>query len=235
MRSRSIGIACATGALLAVAPPANASAAPSACTRIATISSKSGVTDHNFTKAPDANGSFAIPLAASRLHRGHAYELGSAKATITFGAVNFLVSAGSVFSLGCFGQVVGGPLLPSLHLQSGSVRVAGSVHHPGGVDTTEALATPVLGYAHRLRFTVTRKLTTPSELTEKGMFFDTHGFLEAPLGRTSVVTDGAGYTNITPYVGTRPGTCRHADSATLRSTGRANHNFTGSADYHGLH
>lgn len=234
-RTKSTVMLGAICAGLGVLAPAAASAAPSACHGSAKISARAGVIDHNFTAAPDAQGSFASPLAASTLHRGHAYQLGRSRATVTFESVRFEVKARSVFSLGCFGQVVGGPLLPSLHLQSGSVRVSGSVSHPGGVDTTEALANPVLGYKHRLAFTVIRKLATPSQLTEAGMFFDARGFLEAPLGTSTVRTNGAGYTNITPYVGANPGTCRHADSAVLKSTGRKNHNFAGSASYHGLH
>jgi hypothetical protein len=234
MRSNLTGLACALGALLALALPAAASATPSACHQPATISSTTGVTDHNFTKAPDASGSFATPLTAPTLFVGHAYQLGG-RATVGFAGRRFELSAGSVFSLGCFGQVVGGPLLPSLHLQSGSIRLSGSRSHPGGIDTTEALANPVLGYSHRLTFTIRRKLNTPSELNEAGMFYDVRGFINAPLGKTTVTTDGAGYTNITPYVGSSPGTCRHAHSAQLKSTGRKNHNFAGNASYHGLH
>ncbi|MEA2145509.1 MAG: hypothetical protein QOG59_1096 [Solirubrobacteraceae bacterium] len=231
-RAIVLGSICAG---LATALPAVASAAPHACQQRASISSRTGVIDHNFTHAPDAQGSFATPLAGLPLHVGHAYQLGASNVIIKFGETRFAVRARSVFSLGCYGQVVGGPLLPSLHLQSGSVRVAASVSHPGGVDTTEALANPVLGYSHRLTFTVTRRLTVPAQMTEPGMFFDTRGYINAPLGTTTVATLGTGYTNITPYVGAKPGTCRHADSARLRSTGRARHNFTGLATYHGLH
>jgi hypothetical protein len=234
MRPKPTLIACAVGSVLAVALPAVASAAPHPCRGPATISSPRGVTDHNFTRPPDTGGSFATPLRTSTLRVGHAFQLGNSKATVLFDGVRFSVKAGSVFSLGCYGQVVGGPLLPSLHLQSGSVRVSDSARNPGGVDTTEALANPVLDYGHRLTFTVNRALSNPSELTEKGMFFDAHGFLEAPLGRTTVVTDGAGYTNITPYVGVNPGTCRHADGAELITTGHSKHYFTGRASYHGL-
>jgi hypothetical protein len=234
MRPKPTLIACAIASVLAVALPCVASAKPSPCHGPATISSRHDVTDHDFTSAPDANGSFATPLSTSTLYPGHVYQLGSAKATVRFEGVRFSIKARSVFSLGCFGQVVGGPLMPSLHLQSGSVRMSDTVRNPGGVDTTEALAGPVLHYSHRLTFRVSRRLSRHSELTEKGMFFDARGFLEAPLGRTTVVTDGAGYTNITPYVGADPGTCRHAASAELVTTGRRDHNFTGSASYHGL-
>ena len=53
--------------------------------------------------------------------------------------------------------------------------------------------------------------------------------------RTTAVADGAAYANITPYVGVKPDTCRHANSAELASTGLKNHNYTGNAAYHGLH
>ncbi len=230
-----VAVSIAVLAMLAVSLPAVAGAAPSACQGPATISAAKGITDHNFTERPDANGSFATPLVTPMLHPGHAYQLGRSDATVTFRHVRFAIQSGSVFSLGCYGQVVGGPLLPSLHLQAGSVRVTGSVDHPGGLDTVEALANPALGYAHALTFTVKRTLSTPSKLTETGMFLDARGFLEAPLGRTTITTDGAGYTNVTPYVGPSPGTCRHADSAELTSTRRQNHNFTGRASYQGLH
>jgi hypothetical protein len=77
------------------------------------------------------------------------------------------MTGGSVISLTCFGHVVGGPLLPSLRLQAGSVRVSSSLSRQGGVVTVEALANPVAGYAHRFSFTVSRELATRSPLTEK--------------------------------------------------------------------
>ena len=180
-------------------------------------------------------GSFANPLADRALHRGHAYQLGRAKATVRFGGVRFELKGRAVFSLGCYGQVVGGPLLPSLHLQSGSVRVFGSVSDPGGVDTTEALANPVLGYKHRLSFTVTRRLTTPAQLTEAGMFFDTRGVPRSAAGYEHRTNRWRGVHQHHSLRRRKPGTCRHADSAVLRTTGRKNHNFAGSASYHGLH
>jgi len=208
--------ACVCGivaASLAVGLPSAGAAATPHCHGNATTSSTAGITDHDFTRVPGPTGTLASPLASSTLRFGHVYQLGDAGATVTFGGVRFGASAGTVLSLGCFGQVVGGPLLPSMRLESGSVTVFSSVRHPGGVDTVEALANPVLGYPRPLRFTVTRKLTTAGPPTEEGMFLDAGRFIEAPLGTTTVVTDGVGYTNVTPYVGASPGECRHAERA----------------------
>lgn len=235
MRSASAFVCGLAAAVLVVGLPSAASAGGTHCRGSATISATAGITDHDFIGIPGPTGTLASPLASPTLRFGHVYQLGGTRATVTFGDVRFLATAGTVLSLGCFGQVVGGPLLPSLRLESGSVTVFGSVSHPGGVDTVEALANPVLGYPRPLRFTVTRKLTTAGPPTEEGMFLDAGRFIEAPLGTTTVVTDGAGYTNITPYVGPNPGSCRHADTAQLRTTGRRNRNFAGTAKYGGLH
>jgi hypothetical protein len=234
MRSAS-AFACGLAVALLVVLPSAASARASHCHGNATISAVAGITDHNFIGQPGPTGTLASPLASPTLRFGHVYQLGNTRATVTFGDVRFLATAETVLSLGCFGQVVGGPLLPSLRLESGSVTVLGSVDHPGGVDTVEALANPVLGYPRPLRFTVTRKLTVAGPPSEEGMFLDAGHFIEAPLGTTTVVTDGAGYTNITPYVGESPGSCRHAERAQLRTTGRRNRNFAGTAKYLGLH
>jgi hypothetical protein len=234
-RLRAIVVIGAITAPLMTALPAAAAPASSTCHRPATISSRAGVIDHNFTRAPDASGSFATPLAVSTLRVGHVYQAGAINVTVAVGATRFVVRPRTVFSLGCYGQVAGGPLLPSLHLVSGSIRVANTARSPGGVDTTEALANPVLGYSHRLTFVVERRLTTASGLNERSMFFDARGFINAPLGTTTIATLGAGYTNVTPYVGAHPGTCRHAQSARLSTTGRRPHSFAGRASYHGLH
>lgn len=122
------------------------------------------------------------------------------------------VTAGTFVSMSCFGFAAGDPVNnPALYVLQGTATVHDRGSRPLGIVTIEALVGPApQQQGQRLNFTA-------GEHYGKHMPSTTH---VTTLRHTP-------YINITPYVGPEPGTCRHAISATLVSSGAA-----GKAKYH---
>lgn len=122
------------------------------------------------------------------------------------------VTAGTFVSMSCFGFAVGDPANnPALYVLQGTATVHDRGTRPLGILTIEALVGPApQQQGQRLNFTTGEHYGKHTPSTTR-----VHTLRHTP------------YVNITPYVGPEPGTCRHAISATLISSGA-----TGKAIYH---
>ena len=67
----------------------------------------------------------------------------------------------------------------------------------------------------KIRFTVERRLADPKQLTPMGRALFYGNTRDQPRGTTTVKSAGQPALNITPYVGKRIGSCRHAHGARL--------------------
>ena len=148
-------------------------------------------------------------VSGKRLEKGdrisrESYDLFTAKtkAKVRYQGVVYSLLRGSDFGLGCFGRSVQqGGIYPRLILRKGWVKLIARAGKPGAVSTYEAMADPFADRA--MRIIVKRRLKKPS----------------VPYGKTRVNrVRGAGYVNLTPYVGPRPGTCRQVDGGTFASS-----------------
>ena len=197
-------VIAALGAALLLVPAGNAAAqAQNRCDKNAKLTS--GVIENK------VNG--------KRLEKGdrisrESYALFRAKtkAKVRYQGVVYSLRRGSDFGLGCFGRSVQqGGIHPRLILRKGWVKLIAHAGKPGAVSTYEAMADPFADRA--MRIVVKRRIKSPS----------------VPYGTTRVNrVKGAGYVNLTPYVGPSPGTCRQVDGGTFRS-----HSRGGSARYRG--
>jgi hypothetical protein len=180
---------------------------------------------HGYTTDPSVH--YGDPLQGTTLVRRHAYQVEGGDVIVRFGAVRFTVSDGSVFSLSCAGQTRGGPVFPTLYLGAGKIKVADPARVAGAVQTWEGLYGPVPGVNGRLSFTVSRAPAKPLDDTTS-LFLTSWYSRDSVRGTTSVVANGgASIVNVTPYVGSGPGHCRHCHGARLSSVGK------GSASYFG--
>ena len=134
------------------------------------------------------------------------------KAKIRYQGVVYSLRRKSDFGLGCFGHSVQqGAIYPRVVLRKGWVKLIARAGKPGAVSTMEAMADPFADRA--MRIIVKRRVKKPA----------------LPYGKTRVNrVAGAGYVNLTPYVGPSPGTCRQVDGGTFNSSARG-----GSARYRG--
>ena len=155
-------------------------------------------------------------------------------ASISYLGVTFKVTADTVFQLGCWGEHVGQPAShPDLSLTMGTVTVQDPAGDPGAVVADEGLVGTYSMPSPAQRFTMTRSLHGHVSFQR---FLD-YGPSVAMLGTVHArKTAGRGYLNFTPYVGSRPGTCRQGAGyvATSRVFNRASGTFSGSASFSGL-
>jgi len=185
------------------------------------------VVDFNFTNGlstptdprlmPYMTYSGQAPLVGTRLSMNglHTYVT-TAQVTLHFGSMKFVVSPHSFFDLSCAGQAKGAPLKPAIYLGAGRVIASDPSSYSGGVITWEGLYGAVPGTRGPLSFTVVR--TTARPVTSLQDLVDTSAQItQSVRGTTTVRVSGASHVNITPYVGTRIGTCRHARVASLNS------------------
>jgi hypothetical protein len=92
------------------------------------------------------------------------------------------------------------------------------------VITEEGLFSPI-GLTSA-RYSVRRRLVKPGALDMASKVDWFADYANQPAGTTKV--SGHGQVNVTPYVGSQPGVCRHVRSARLTTRGQFGH---GSASY----
>jgi hypothetical protein len=166
------------------------------------------------------------PMIGKTVRFFHFYETQRRRAVLRLGGNRYTFEPHSTFKLGCYGQSKGGPLLAAVRLLRGSVAVSPAHNKPGGVVTEEGLYGPIgLSSTH---YSVRRKLTSPRALDMAAKIDWFADYSDQPSGTTTV--NGHGDVNITPYVGSQPGVCRHVSVARLTTRGRFGH---GSASYRG--
>lgn len=170
-----------------------------------------------------AQNPMGVPLHGSVLrsqNRGHFYELAGVSVTLRWGSNAYELSHGATFALGCYGQAKGSNVFyPALSMLSGSATLHAAASDPGGVLTNEGLYGPIPGQQihHGYTFHVIRVLRTPADHEHLLLWFA--NYANQPTGTSTIVTRDASLVNVTPYVGPRPGSCRHVRKAILHSTG----------------
>lgn len=215
-------LACAA-ALTVLAVPSVAAARGGTCPSTATVQSITGSGQLlDFYRSAPAGA----PLAGRTLHQttnplhGHYYELQGVSAKLRYGLNTYTLSPGTTFYLQCYGQARGSTTLyPALAMLDGTATVHVSASHPGAVLTWEGLYGPIPGatISRGYTFRVTRSTTKPVDPEGVANWFG--GFIEQPVGQTTVKVVGRALVNVTPYVGPRRGSCRHVRGAVLVSTG----------------
>jgi hypothetical protein len=101
-------------------------------------------------------------------------------------------------------------------LMVGTLEVSTSAKTPGAVSNEEGLFGPISPY--KMRYRVTRKLNTDAEITVGDRIAFYAALANQRTGTTTAKTLDGHTVNVTPYVGPKPGTCRHADWASLKTT-----------------
>jgi hypothetical protein len=178
---------------------------------------------------PDAPA--GAPLAGDGLRfPKHFYEVDGGATSIRYGSNTYDVQPHAIFKLGCYGPYKGAPLRPALDLLVGSVHVSTGARKAGGVIDEEGLYNPVPGGPQAMGYTITRVLRSES-LQFQDVIRWFADYADQPAGTTRAKADGKDPLNVTPYVGSRPGQCRHAHGARLTTKRTFGH---GSASYEGL-
>ena len=229
VRILSFAICLTTSSLSPLVVTSNASAAVGCPQYAATVSASdaANVVDFNFTHGlatptdpkliPYMTYSGQAPLVGTRLSviGSHTY-LTAAQVTLHYGSMTFVFSPHSFFQLSCAGQAKGAPLKPAVYLGAGQVLAADPNSFSGGVMTWEGLYGAVPGAKGSLSFTVIR--TTSKPITDLWDLVNTSVRTNGSvLGTTTMRASGDNHVNVTPYVGTRIGSCRHARIASLNS------------------
>lgn len=159
----------------------------------------------------------------------HFYELHAEAITLRFGRNTFALRGNAVFALSCSGEAVGQKAkMPSIRLLRGTTTVRTTHAVEGSVATEEGLYSPVPG-SRATSFTVTRTLRqrTSLSMTQRVDWF--LNYRNQPTGTSVSATRTRTLLNVTPYVGSRHGSCRHVHSAVLTTRKSFGH---GTAVYH---
>jgi hypothetical protein len=191
------------------------------------VSEAANVIDFNFTQGlatptdpslmPYMTYTGQAPLVGTKLSvtGSHTY-LTTSQVTLHYGLMTFVFSPHSFFQLSCAGQAKGAPLKPAVYLGAGRVLAADPKSFSGGVMTWEGLYGAVPGAHGPLSFTVIR--TTAKPVTYLLDLVNTSVRTgQSERGVTTMRVSGNNHVNVTPYVGTRIGSCRHARVASLNS------------------
>jgi hypothetical protein len=172
----------------------------------------------------------AAKFTGTKLTYGvHFYELHNEGIKITFGGDTYTLGGNAVFDLGCSGLAVGQKaIMPRINMLEGSATVKTTHAVEGSVSTEESLLGQVPQSA-AMSYFVTRRLNQHSALTlaQKVKWFE--DMANQPNGVTNAKTLTGVLENVTPYVGSHPGQCRHVHSAKLATTSTYGH---GTAIYH---
>ena len=219
MRRRTAGLLALSVALVA---PSSAHALEEKCKKTATVESGDVLHHQSF----DASE----PLSGDTIRRRSGFYRAESTVRLDYADNAYTIEAGSIFKIVCYGKSVKtGLTLPALDLLKGEAKVKTAAGKPGGVVTTEALIDP--RDDPTMTFTVSRKLAKGGEPDADALMAWFAGYISAPLGTTRVDTDGKPIVGVTPYVGSKRGTCRYVHGAKLISKGRSKGYFTGSATY----
>lgn len=211
---------------------ASASAASAQCSRVATV--KSGSVKNIYQASQDATGHTQLTGPDNTALTAKGFYATTGPASISYLGVTFKVAADTVFQLACWGEHVGQPAShPDLSLTMGTVTVQDRAGAPGALAANEGLVGTYSQPSPAQRFTMTRTLhgrVSFQRLLDTGPSVAMLGTVVArKLG-------GGGYLNFTPYVGSRPGTCRQGAGyvATSRVFHAATGTLGGSATFSGL-
>ena len=215
-----------------VASGASASAASAQCSRVANV--KSGSVKNIYQASPGATGHTQLNGPDNKRLTAKGFYATPGPVNISYLGVTFKVAAHTVFQLACWGEHVGQPAShPDLSLTMGTVTVQDRASDPGAVVANEGLVGTYSEPSPTQRFTMTRTLHGHVSFQR---FLD-YGPSVAMLGTVYArKLAGGGYLNFTPYVGSRPGTCRQGAgyAATSKVFNRATGTLSGSATFSGL-
>lgn len=204
--------ACA--ALLIIAIPAAAADAAVPCPKISAplTGDKAGITDFNQDQPEGGK------LEGDRIRfPGHFYKTTEAIKIVVRGN-SYVVGPDSIFKFSCYGRSKADKKLkPALDLLRGSVKVKTSAAAPGGVITEEGLYDP--REDPTITYTVTRALSMMGEPSLEDILEWFTSQADQPTGTTNVASTGS-TVGVTPYVGSRPGSCRYVHRARLTTKGR---------------
>lgn len=219
-------------AAVLVVAGASASAASAQCSRVANV--RSGSVKNIYQASPGPTGHTQLSGPDNKRLIAKGFYATTSPATISYLGVTFNVTTHTVFQLSCWGEHVGQPAShPDLSLTMGTVTVQDRAGNPGSVIADEGLVGTYSVPSPAQRFTMTRTL---GERVSFQRFLD-YGPSVAMLGTVYArKLAGRGYLNFTPYVGSRPGTCRQGTGyvAASRVFHRATGTFSGSATFRGL-
>ena len=215
-----------------VALGASASAASAQCSRVANV--KSGSVKNIYQASPGATGHTQLTGPDNQTLTAKGFYATTDPANISYLGVTFKVAADTVFQLACWGEHVGQPAShPDLSLTMGTVTVQDRSNDPGAIAANEGLVGTYSEPSPAQRFTMTRTLHGHVSFQR---FLDA-GPSVAMLGTVYArKLAGGGYLNFTPYVGSRPGTCRQGAGyvATSRVFNQATGTLSGSASFTGF-
>ena len=219
------GLIAGAGSLIAAS---SASAAGNQCATSAKIVARTG---HGFVmwNGKETKGVATKFTGTVLTYGSHFYELHNEGVKITFGGDTYTLGGNAVFDLGCSGLAVGQRAIePRINMLRGSATVKTTHAHEGSVSTEEGLYGQVPQSA-AMSYFVVRQLHQRSALSlqEKVNWFE--DYANQPIGMTNVKTLTSVLENVTPYVGTKIGRCRHVHSAKLVTTSSWGH---GTAVYH---
>jgi hypothetical protein len=227
-RIRLVGSSAAVLALLAL--PAGSSAAGMKCAKTAVVKSGKIAKIQQITR--DEQGKPLVDKAPTvKTLRRSTYFVAVDPSTIMMQGSRFTVGDGAVFSLSCWGHSAKeGAKYPMLDIGAGTATVTARDGRSVGLTSDESLLD---NFADKnMTFSLTR--TPEGDPSLEDIITGGPGLLA--FGTTvAKKTAGDGFINLTPYVGTKPGTCRQAKGGKLTSTGRDARGFLkGSATYTGF-
>ena len=210
---RSLTIAPIVAAVVALPAAGPAAAAAPHCAGRAAVRGSLVIPayDPNPSGGPAVRNPARDKVAHSvRVYQGYLVPKGKV-AVVTVQGVTFRIGSNTEFTYGCFGHSQAeGPRWPRIELLgSGTVTVSNRGGSAGAVSTPAGLINPVATAASKfsVRF---------SELTSRS------------VTRVARLAGPSESINVTPYVGPRPGSCRHVNTSVLTVTRRG-----GSAVYDG--
>jgi hypothetical protein len=160
-----------------------------------------------------------VPLTGGKLrYPGHFYEAAS-KLAVTLHSNEITVTKGTIFKLTCYGASKGAPLWPALDILKGTASLGTVKGHPAGIITEEGLFDP--RGRQDMQYRVSRTLTSKQPLTleQKMLWFARVNSQPTGTTRVQSLVKGA-IVGVTPYVGSRPGSCRYVNAARLTTKGR---------------
>lgn len=167
-----------------------------------------GIVEHSPTRP---NGT---PLHGNSLTYPKRFYRLNAAAEFRFRGNTIWASKGSILKLDCYRTSRTGRPLPDVNLLRGSLKIKSPGDHPAGVFTEEGLFDPRL--PGEVVYTVTRILTKPGEVDMPQLMSWFAFFPDQPKGTTTITAPR--HVGVTPYVGPKPGTCRHVHGARLTTT-----------------
>jgi len=153
----------------------------------------------------------------------HAYLIQGHQVTLHFGAMTYVISPGSFFSLTCSGQAKGAPLKPTIYLGAGKVFVEDPHSFSGGAMSFEGLYGSVPGAKGAVQFTLTRTQVGPVRSLNDFIWTVSGRYTNSIKGTSTVVIRRGGHLNVTPYAGPRIARCRQVRAALLNSASNTAH------------